>query len=50
VVKAKTAYVQALIQFEQATGTILKKNHIELTDAVRGDVPRPPQIPGTPAQ
>jgi outer membrane protein TolC len=50
VVKAKTAYAQALIQFEQATGTILKKNHIELTDAVRGDVPRPPQIPGTPAQ
>jgi len=48
VVKAKTAYAQALIQFEQATGTILKRNHIELTDAVRGNVPRPPQIPGTP--
>ena len=47
-VKARAAYAKALIQFEQATGTLLERNHIGLSDAVRGDVARAPNIPGTP--
>jgi outer membrane protein len=46
-VKARSDYAKALIQFEQATGTVLTRNHVELSDAKRGKVPRPPEIPGT---
>ncbi|MGH9453098.1 MAG: TolC family protein [Terriglobia bacterium] len=47
-VKARSDYAKALIQFEQATGTVLTRNHVELADAKRGEVARPPEIPGTP--
>lgn len=47
-VKARAAYAKALIQFEQATGTLLERNHIGPSDAVRGEVARVPNIPGTP--
>jgi outer membrane protein len=47
-VKARAAYAKALIQFEQATGTLLERNHIGLSDAVRDEVARVPNIPGTP--
>ena len=46
-VKARSDYAKALIQFEQATGTVLTRNHVALADAKRGEVPRPPEIPGT---
>ncbi|MGH9432331.1 MAG: TolC family protein [Terriglobia bacterium] len=45
-VKARSDYAKALIQFEQATGTVLTRNHVELADAKRGEVARPPEIPG----
>ncbi|HEV2499750.1 MAG TPA: TolC family protein [Terriglobia bacterium] len=47
-VKARAGYAKALISFEQATGTVLGRNHIELSDAMRGQVARRPNIPGTP--
>jgi outer membrane protein TolC len=47
-VKARAAYAKGFIQFEQATGTLLERNHIGLSDAVRGEVARVPHIPGTP--
>jgi outer membrane protein len=47
-VKARTAYAQALTQFQQATGTILDRHHIEIADAKNGQVSRQPNIPGTP--
>ncbi len=46
-VKARSDYAKAFIQFEQATGTVLTRNHVALADAKRGKVPRPPEIPGT---
>jgi outer membrane protein TolC len=49
VVKARAAYAKALIQFEQATGTLLERNNINLSEAVQGEVQRAPNIPGTPA-
>lgn len=49
VVKQEAAYAKALVQFEQATGTILKRNNIGIADAERGEVARRPNIPGTPA-
>jgi hypothetical protein len=48
VVKARATYAKALIQYEQATGTLLERNHIELSEAVEGEVHRAPNIPGTP--
>jgi outer membrane protein len=48
VVKERATYAKALIQFEQATGTILQKNNIVLQNAIEGNVPRTPNIPGTP--
>jgi outer membrane protein len=48
VVKDRATYAKALIQFEQATGTILQRNNIFLQNAIEGHVPRPPNIPGTP--
>lgn len=47
-VKQEAAYAKALVQFEQATGTILKRNNIGLADAERGHVARRPNIPGAP--
>ncbi len=46
VVKNRAAYASALIQFEQATGTLLERNHIELDEAVGGEIHRAPNIPG----
>lgn len=48
VVKQRAAYAKALIQFEQATGTVLRRNDIVLENAIKGEVPRSPNIPGTP--
>jgi len=47
VVRDRAAYAKALIQYEQATGTLLERNHIEMDEAVEGDVHRAPNIPGT---
>ena len=47
VVRDRAAYATALIQYEQATGTLLERNHIELDEAVQGEVHRAPNIPGT---
>jgi outer membrane protein TolC len=49
VVTARAAYAKALIQFEQATGTLLERNNINLSEAVQGEVQRALNIPGTPA-
>jgi outer membrane protein len=48
-VTAQASYATALTQFEQATGTILAKNNVQLVDALTGHVHRMPNIPGTPA-
>ena len=48
VVTARAAYAKALIQYEQATGTLLDKNRIDLSEAVGGEVKKAPNIPGTP--
>ncbi len=45
-VKARAAYAKALVNYEQATGTLLSRNHIELSNAVRGTAPHPANIPG----
>jgi hypothetical protein len=47
VVQARATYAKALIQYEQATGTLLERNNISLSDAVGGEVQRAPNIPGT---
>jgi outer membrane protein TolC len=47
VVKDRATYAKALIQFEQATGTLLDRNNIDLSEAVQGEVHRAPNIPGT---
>jgi hypothetical protein len=46
-VKARAAYAKALIQYEQATGTVLERNNINLSEAEQGEVHRAPNIPGT---
>jgi outer membrane protein len=48
VVTARAAYAKALIQYEQAAGTLLERNNINLNEAVQGEVKRTPNIPGTP--
>jgi outer membrane protein len=48
--KARAAYAQALITFQQATATILEKYNIQIADAKEGQVHRPANIPGTPGQ
>jgi outer membrane protein TolC len=48
VVKDRAAYAKALIQYEVATGTLLDRNNISLSEAVEGEVHRAPNIPGTP--
>jgi outer membrane protein len=40
-VRTRASYAKALIQFELATGTILDRNNIEFSDAVRGQIPAP---------
>jgi outer membrane protein TolC len=40
IVRARAAYAKTLIQYEQATGTLLERNNIEISDAVDGDVHR----------
>jgi outer membrane protein TolC len=47
VVKTRATYAKALIQYEQATGTLLDRNNIELSEAVEGEVHHVPNIPGT---
>jgi outer membrane protein TolC len=47
VVRDRAAYAKALIQYEQATGTLLDRNKISLDEAVEGEVHRTPNIPGT---
>lgn len=47
-VKAYSTYAQAITQYAQATGTTLKRNNIEIDDAVKGTVSKIPNIPGTP--
>jgi outer membrane protein TolC len=47
VVKSRAAYAKALIQYEQATGTLLDRNNISLAEAVDGEVHGVPNIPGT---
>jgi outer membrane protein TolC len=46
VVRDRAAYAKALIQYEQATGTLLDRNNIALSEAVEGEVHRTPNIPG----
>jgi outer membrane protein TolC len=47
VVRAHAIYAKALIQYEQATGTLLERNKIEMSEAVDAEVNRVPNIPGT---
>jgi outer membrane protein TolC len=47
VVRDRAAYAKALIQYEQATGTLLDRNNILLSEAVEGEVHRVPNIPST---
>ncbi len=46
--QARANYAKALTQFGQATGTTLSRNHIEVSEALSGQVNRNPNIPGTP--
>jgi len=46
VVQARAGYARALVDFEQATGTLLTRHNIEISNAVQGTVPRPKNIPG----
>ena len=47
---ARQAYAQALVQFHQATGTILDAHNIVLTNPETGEYSRQKNIPGTPTQ
>lgn len=47
-VTARAGYAQTLTTFQQATGTILKDNNVELVEALTGQVAHNPNIPGTP--
>jgi len=46
-IKARSAYAKALTQFAQATGTVLAKLPVEMTDALEGHVSSTPNTPGT---
>ena len=48
-VQARDDYAKALVQYAQATATILDKYHIEITEAKSGQVTRALNIPGTPS-
>jgi outer membrane protein len=41
-VTAYSTYAKALTQYEQATGTTLAANHVEINQALTGNVPTPP--------
>jgi len=45
VVEARATYAKALIQYEVATGTLLDRNNIALSDAVDGSAPQVLDIP-----
>ncbi|MBZ5564500.1 MAG: TolC family protein [Acidobacteriia bacterium] len=47
--KAHQAYAQAIVQLQQAMGTILDAHRVTLADAKSGQYSRVPNIPGTPA-
>ena len=47
--QARDAYAKALTQYAQATGTILEKFNIEISEAKTGQVTRALNIPGTAA-
>lgn len=47
VVKDRATYAKALIQYEQATGILLERHNIAMSEAVEGEVHRVPNIPGT---
>jgi outer membrane protein TolC len=42
VVRARTTYAKAFIQYEQATGTLLERNNIEMSEALSGEVHHAP--------
>ena len=46
VVQARAGYARALVDFEQATGTLLSRHNIEISNAVQGTAPRSKNIPG----
>jgi outer membrane protein len=46
VVQSRAGYAKALIDFQQATGTLLSRHNIELSEAVEGQAPHPVNIPG----
>jgi outer membrane protein TolC len=46
VIRAQATYAKALIQYEEATGTLLERHHIALSEAVDGEVNRAPGVPG----
>ena len=50
VVDARATYAKALIQYEVATGTLLDRNNIALTEAVEGEVHSGTGASGTPEQ
>ncbi len=47
--KARQAYAQSLVQFRQATGTILDAHNIVLTNPDKGEYSRRKNIPGSPS-
>ncbi|MGH9451704.1 MAG: TolC family protein [Terriglobia bacterium] len=47
-VTARAGYAQALTTFQKATGSILNDNHVQLVDALTGQIKQNPNIPGTP--
>ena len=49
-VKARSAYVTALVKYQQATATTLEKNHVVLANAKDGETSRVPNIPGSPSE
>ena len=48
-VQATDAYAKALVAMDQAMGTTLDRNHIELNDALTGDVTEKPSVPYRPS-
>jgi outer membrane protein TolC len=48
-VQAVDAYAKALVSMDQSMGTTLERNHIELNDALTGDVTEKPSVPYRPA-
>jgi hypothetical protein len=46
VVRARAAYATALIHYEEATGTLLDRHHIALSEAIDGNVQGFPETLG----